>query len=77
MSDEGLITILTRAMRQPDFLELLLSDPDQALAGYVVTPSESYRLRTLTRATFDELAKELKLRLGQPSAARKDRPSAN
>jgi hypothetical protein len=67
MSDEGLITVLTRAMRQPAFRDLLLRDPEQALAGYTLTPSESYRLRTLTRETFDALAAELKLRLVKPS----------
>jgi hypothetical protein len=77
MSDDGLITVLTRAMRQPEFRDLLLSDPDQALAGYVLTPSESYRLRTLTRAVFDELAQELKLRLRRPADVAKGGPSAN
>lgn len=69
MSDDGLITVLTRAMRQPAFRDLLLTDPDAALEGYTLTPSESYRLRTLTRALFDELAQELKLRLRRPTDA--------
>lgn len=69
MSDEGLITVLTRAMRQPEFRELLLANPDEALVGYTLTPAESYRLRTLTWELFDELAKELKLRLGRPQGS--------
>jgi hypothetical protein len=77
MSDEGLITVLTRAMRQPEFRDLLLSDPERALAGYALTPAESYRLRTLTRETFDALAKELKLGLHRTASARKGRSSAN
>jgi hypothetical protein len=72
MSDEGLITVLTRAMRQPAFRDLLLRDPEQALAGYTLTPSESYRLRTLTREVFDQLAAELQAGLTRPA-----RPNCN
>lgn len=68
MSNEGLLTVLARAARQPEFRALLLDDPDQALAGYVLTPAEVYRVRTLTPAVLDQLLSELKLHRAAPGS---------
>jgi len=66
MCGEAFITILTRAMRQPEFRDLLMRAPDEALAGYTLSPADSYRLRTLTPEVFDQLAADIKARLTPP-----------
>ncbi len=71
MPGEALLTLLTRALRQPEFRALLLADPEQALAGYVLTPAESYQLRTLTPALLDQLLSELKLHRTAPAGTRR------
>lgn len=45
-------TILSRAMNEPEFAELLFSDPDQALAGYNLSTEELAELRSMSRADF-------------------------
>lgn len=51
-------TILSRAMNEPEFAELLFSDPDQALAEYELSAEEHAKLKELSRAEFDSLALE-------------------
>jgi hypothetical protein len=41
----------------PTFADLLFSDPAQALSGYDLTAEEASRLRSMSRAQFDQLAK--------------------
>jgi len=56
MSAESVETIISRAMSEPSFADLLFSEPDQAIAGYDLTAEEVANLRALPRADFDVLA---------------------
>ncbi len=49
-------TILTRAMSDPAFADLLLADPEKALAGYDLTAEEVASLKSMTRADFGALS---------------------
>ena len=55
MSTKSLNVIITRAFKDPAYRALLLRDPGQALVGYKLTAVESYRLRTLTQETLDQI----------------------
>jgi len=57
MSAESVQSILSRAMSDASFADLLFSDPDQAMAGYDFTADEGANLRGISRADFAALAK--------------------
>lgn len=56
MSADRIETVLGRAISEPEFADLLLSDPDNALAGYDLTAEELESLRSMTRVDFETLA---------------------
>lgn len=56
MSAESVETILSRAMSDPAFADLLFSDADQAIGGYDLTADEVANLRGISRADFAALA---------------------
>lgn len=57
MSAQALQSVFSRAMGDPAFADLLFSDPGQALSGYDLTAEEVSRLKSMSRAQFDQLAK--------------------
>lgn len=59
MSAQALQSVLSRAMVDTTFADLLFSDTDHAVAGYELTAEEIARLKTMSRAEFDQLAKAL------------------
>ena len=52
-------TILERAASEAAFRELLLSKPDEALAGYTLSTDEATVLRSLSSQQLDQLATDL------------------
>ena len=65
MSVEGVRLVVNRAIAEPDFLKLLISKPDQALADYDLTPIETAAFQNLTEETFDAMASELGERISR------------
>jgi hypothetical protein len=63
MSTENLQTILKRAVKEPEFRELLFRDPSQALSGYNLTEADAAALKALTPENFDSMAHELESRV--------------
>jgi hypothetical protein len=59
MSTQSLQSVLSRAMVDADFADLLFSDPDRALAGFDLTADEIATLKGMGRTTVDQLAKAL------------------
>lgn len=57
MSSHSVETVLSRAMSDNTFAELLLANPDQALAEYDLTPEELDVLKQISRADVDAFAK--------------------
>jgi len=51
-------TILSRAMNDPDYANLLFADPDQALAEYDLTDEEIAKLKSISRTRFEALEPE-------------------
>lgn len=62
MAKEDLTTVINRALTDEQFRAQLLSDPDSALAGYVLDEEENRVLRSLPADAFDELAMDLENR---------------
>lgn len=58
MSD-ALEQVVTKAVNDKSFRQLLLNDPAQALEGYAVTKEERQMLSELTPETFDAFAGNL------------------
>lgn len=56
---EALEQVVSKAVNDQSFRQLLLSDPDKALQGYAVTDEERAMLSGLTAETFDSFAGEL------------------
>lgn len=52
MSAKELESVLTRAMSDTAFADLLFADPEKALAGCDLTPEELAALKTMNRAEF-------------------------
>ena len=59
MSTQALQAVLSRAMVDTAFADLLFSDPERALTGYDLTSAEVGTLRSMGRATVEQLAKAL------------------
>jgi hypothetical protein len=58
MSTQGVESVLSRAMSDPAFADLLFSDPEKALAtlaGFELTAEEIARFKKMSRAEFDEI----------------------
>lgn len=58
-------TILEHAASDAAFREQLLSKPDEALAGYSLTPDETASLRSLTSEQLNQLAADLSASNGE------------
>jgi hypothetical protein len=59
MSTQCLQDVLSRAMADSAFADLLFSDPDQALASYDLSPDEVAALKSMSRTTIEQLSKAL------------------
>jgi hypothetical protein len=49
-------TILTRAMSDPAFADLLFADVEKALVGYDLTPEELTSLKSISHIEIDKFA---------------------
>jgi hypothetical protein len=49
-------TILTRAMSDPAFADLLFSDAEKALAGYDLSAEELASLKSMSRLDFEKFS---------------------
>ena len=67
MSIENVQTIIGRAVMEPEYRDLLFSEPDKALDGYELTDDESAALKGLEREKFDAVASELEDRISRAS----------
>jgi hypothetical protein len=65
MSLESVQTIIGRVVTEPEYRELLFSDPDRALEGYELTEEEAEALKGLKREKFDAVASELEERISR------------
>jgi hypothetical protein len=65
MSAESVKQIIGRAVTEPEYRELLFTDPTQALAGYDLTEPETDTLKRVTREEFDAVAGELGERISR------------
>ena len=57
MSTTGIEAVLSRAMSDAAFADLLFINPEMALSGYDLTTQETARLKGMSRADFDALTK--------------------
>ena len=67
MSIESVQTILGRAVTEPEYRDLLFSDPQAALEGYELSEEEKAALEGLEREKFDAVASELEERISRAS----------
>jgi len=51
-------TILTRAMTEPEFADLIFADPEKALAEYKLSEDEMAEFKALINAEFEVLDAE-------------------
>lgn len=65
MANETLATIITRAVNDAQFRDLLFQDSAQALAGYALSEDEKAMLKNLSRENFDAAASELDARISR------------
>ena len=65
MSEETVKIIIGRAVAEPEFRELLFSDPDKAFEGYELTAEEIESIKGMDQAAFDEKAGELEERISR------------
>ena len=56
MSDQSVESILTKAMSDPAFADLLFSNLEKAVTGYDLTAEEIGNLKNMSRAEFDKAA---------------------
>ena len=59
MSVQNVTNIVSKAVTDRTFRDLLFSKPDQALKGYDLTPEEVKGLTGMSRAEFDKIATQL------------------
>ena len=65
MSHESVKQVIGRAVVEPEFRELLIDEPDKALAEYDLTEEESSSLSAVTREAFDAISTELEERVSR------------
>jgi hypothetical protein len=70
MSVESLQEIIGRAVMEPEYRELLFSEPDRALEGYELTEEEASALKRLHPEKFDAVASELEERISRAGGLR-------
>jgi hypothetical protein len=62
--------IIGRAVTEPEYRELLLSEADRALEGYELSKEEAASLKRLRPDTFDAVAGELGERISRADGLR-------
>jgi hypothetical protein len=65
MSVESVKQIISRAVLESEFRQLLLSDPAKALAGYELTGEERAIFQNLSQTGLDALAGNLEERVSR------------
>jgi hypothetical protein len=55
MSTEAVDSVLSRAMSDPLFADVLFTDAEKALAGFDLTGEEVEKFKGISRADFDTL----------------------
>ena len=65
MSLENVQTIISRALTEPEYRDLLFGEPDKALGEYELTDEEAAALKGLEREKFDAVASELEERISR------------
>lgn len=61
MSAQAIEIILTRAMSDATFADMLLANPDATLANFDLTAEEIAALKSLSRAEFENATPESRL----------------
>jgi hypothetical protein len=56
MTTKGIESVLIRAMSDEAFADLLFSNTEAALSGFDLTEDEISKLKSVSRAEFDQLA---------------------
>ena len=67
MSKEAFEAAIGKAVVEADFRDLLLADPDLALAGFELTEEEKTILKKIDAETLDSLGDSLDARIGTRS----------
>ena len=67
MSKEALQSVIGKAVTDAQFRNTLFADPDTALAGYDLTPSEIAALKAIDAETLDNVAGDLDDRMSKVS----------
>jgi hypothetical protein len=62
MSKEAVETVIGRAILEPKFRDLLMADPDGALAGLDLTENEKAGLKSLDSETLDSMSHTFEVR---------------
>lgn len=65
MSDHSVKQIISRAVLDAEFRQLLLSEPDQALSGYDLTEEEKSIFQNLSPEEFEGLSSNLESRISR------------
>jgi hypothetical protein len=65
MTIENVQTIIGRAMVEPEYRELLFSDPDKALEGYDLTQEETQALKSMQNDKVELVGNELEERISR------------
>ena len=65
MSFESLKSIIGRAVTEPEYRDLLFSDPDKALEDCELSDEESAALKGLEKEKFESVAEELEERISK------------
>lgn len=65
MTTEAVQEIITKAVTDEEFRNLLLSDPEKALEGYELADEETIALKALEREEFEAAASELDERVSR------------
>ena len=71
MGTEAIKAIILRAMNEPEFRRLLLSDPSEALHGYDLSAEEHEALSSLSQDGLDEMSGGLEERISRSLIGRK------
>ncbi|MBI3163152.1 MAG: hypothetical protein IPG44_12675 [Anaerolineales bacterium] len=53
MSAQAIEAVLTRAMSDTTFADMLFANPDAALAGFDLTAEEIAKIKSISRAEFE------------------------
>lgn len=65
MSEQSVHFIIGRAVVDPEFRELLFSNPEKAIEGFELTERESAAMMELDREEFDAASSEIEERISR------------